>query len=416
MNSPAAPTRLLALVAIFWQFTRLGWQAFGGPPAHIALFQRTFVHQQAWLTEQQFGHYLLIGQLLPGPASSQLGFLIGVHRGGLAGGIAAFIGFTWPTALLMLCLAYYNLNALPAHWQPIILSSLLVFALALVTQATWQMAQKFCTTPLHWGLALLSTGWLVWQNSLAGLLIWLFLLIIGAQILAGLRSSTSKVTSNVAPAAKPSPADHSLPHQPSQQQAWWLLGMTLSLALMLPLLAWLSSDSPNLWSISSAVYHAGLFVMGGGQVVLPFLQLQWVNQGWISADAFLAGYAYAQFMPGPMFGFASYLGALTHGPLGALVATLMIFLPGLLLAWLSLRLGQGLFQQAWWQRAQPLILVALVGLLAAMLINPLALHTLTSPVAVIIALLNLALLQLKRLPSWLLLPLNLGLFSLAALL
>jgi chromate transporter len=153
--------------------------------------------------------------------------------------------------------------------------------------------------------------------------------------------------------------------------------------------------------------------MGGGQVVLPFLQLQWVNQDWISADDFLAGYAYAQFMPGPMFAFASYLGALTHGPLGALVATLMIFLPGLLLAWLSLRLGQGLFQQAWWQRAQPVILVALVGLLAAMIINPLAFHTLTSPAAIIIALLNFALLQLKRLPSWLLLPLNLGLFSLA---
>jgi chromate transporter len=407
---------LITLVAIFWQFTRLGWQAFGGPPAHIALFQRTFVNQQAWLSDQQFGHYLLISQILPGPASSQLGFLIGVHRGGLAGGIAAFIGFTWPTALLMLSLAYYNLSALPTHWQPIILSSLLVFALALVTQATWQMAQKFCTHPSLWALALVSTAWLVWQNSLAGLLIWLVLLIIGAQVLPGLRSSTSNVTSNVASAATQTPADPSLPlpHQPSQQQAWWLLGITLSLALVLPFLAWLSPDSPNLWSISSAVYHAGLLVMGGGQVVLPFLQLQWVNQGWISADAFLAGYAYAQFMPGPLFGFASYLGALTHGPLGALVATLMIFLPGLLLAWLSLRLGQGLFQQAWWQRAQPLILVALVGLLAAMIINPLALHTLTSPAAVIIALLNLALLQLKRLPSWLLLPLNLGLFSLAA--
>jgi chromate transporter len=416
MNSPATFARLITLVAIFWQFTRLGWQAFGGPPAHIALFQRTFVNQQAWLSDQQFGHYLLISQILPGPASSQLGFLIGVHRGGLAGGIAAFIGFTWPTALLMLSLAYYNLSALPTHWQPIILSSLLVFALALVTQATWQMAQKFCTHPSLWALALVSTAWLVWQNSLAGLLIWLVLLIIGAQVLPGLRSSTSNVTSNVAAAATQTPADPSLilPHQPSRQQAWWLLGITLSLALVLPLLAWLSPDSPNLWSISSAVYHAGLLVMGGGQVVLPFLQLQWVNQGWISADAFLAGYAYAQFMPGPLFGFASYLGALTHGPLGALVATLMIFLPGLLLAWLSLRLGQGLFQQAWWQRAQPLILVALVGLLAAMIINPLAIHTLTSPAAVIIALLNLALLQLKRLPSWLLLPLNLGVFSLAA--
>ena len=410
MNTPAAATRILALVAIFWQFTRLGWQAFGGPPAHIALFQRTFVNQQAWLSDQNFGHYLLISQILPGPASSQLGFLIGVHRGGFAGGMAAFIGFTWPTALLMLTLAYYNLTALPASWQPLILSSLLVFALALVTQATWQMAQKFCTHPSLWALALVSTAWLVWQNSLAGLLIWLVLLILVAQLLPS--------TSNVAATTTPSPADPALmlPHQPSRQQAWWLLGITLSLALLLPLLAGLfnTQGSPSLWSISSAVYHAGLLVMGGGQVVLPFLQLQWVNEGWISAEYFLAGYAYAQFMPGPMFGFASYLGALTHGPLGALVATLMIFLPGLLLAWISLRLGQGLFQQAWWQRAQPLILVALVGLLAAMIINPLALHTLTSPAAVIIALLNLALLQLKRLPSWLLLPLNLGLFGLAA--
>jgi chromate transporter len=409
MNRPATPARFITLITIFWQFTRLGWQAFGGPPAHIALFQRTFVHQQAWLTESQFGHYLLIGQLLPGPASSQLGFLIGVHRCGLAGGIAAFLGFTWPTALLMLCLAYYNLSALPTHWQPIILSSLLVFALALVIQATWQMAQKFCTTSLHWWLALLSTGWLIWQNSLAGLLAWLVVLTLLAQWTPGLASPRTKVDqAQTRPDTTPT-----IPHRPSSQQAWWILGITLSLALVLPLLAWLSSDSPNLWSISSAVYHAGLFVMGGGQVVLPFLQLQWVNQDWISADDFLAGYAYAQFMPGPMFAFASYLGALTHGPLGALVATLMIFLPGLLLAWLSLRLGQGLFQQAWWQRAQPVILVALVGLLAAMIINPLAFHTLTSPAAIIIALLNFALLQLKRLPSWLLLPLNLGLFSLA---
>ncbi|WP_006459880.1 chromate efflux transporter [Thiomicrospira aerophila] len=418
MNHPVAPSRFTTFISIFWQFTRLGWQAFGGPPAHIALFQRQLVNRQAWLSEQDFGHYLLISQLLPGPASSQLGFLIGVHRGGLAGGIAAFIGFTWPTALLMLTLAYYNLTALPAHWQPIILTSLLVFALALVTQATWHMAQKFCTTLLLWALALVSTGWLVWQNSLAGLLVWLVMLTLLAQLrpwLASRRAQTASAqTLNPSPAATAPETTQHIPHRPSRQQAWWLLGGTLGLALLLPLLAWLfnSDASPNLWAISSAVYHAGLFVMGGGQVVLPFLQIQWVNNGWISAEDFLAGYAYAQFMPGPMFAFASYLGALTHGPIGALVATLMIFLPGLLLAWISLSLGQNLFKQAWWQRAQPLVLVALVGLLAAMIINPLALHTLTSPAAIAVALLNLALLQFKRLPSLLLLPLNLGLFSL----
>lgn len=406
------------LALIFWQFTRLGWQAFGGPPAHIALFHRTFVEQQAWLNEQDFAHYLLLSQLLPGPASSQLGFLIGIHRGGLAGGLAAFIGFTWPTALLMLTLAYYNLSALPTSWQPIILSSLLVFALALVTQATWQMARKFCTHPSLWALALVSSAWLLWQNSLGGLLIWLVLLTVGAQRLPQRPASAMPKPvqpTQAPPNTRPKPGQPTLP---STYQAWWLIGLIAGLALLLPTLAHLtqttSTSLPNLWQISSAVYHAGLFVMGGGQVVLPFLQLQWVNNQWISTDDFMTGYAYAQFMPGPMFGFASYLGAITHGPLGALVATIMIFFPGLLLAWASLRLGQGVLQQAWWQRAQPLVLVALVGLLVAMIINPLALHSLTSPAAVVIALINLLLLQWQALPRLSLLPINIGLFALIA--
>lgn len=404
-----------SLALIFWQFTRLGWQAFGGPPAHIALFHRTFVEQQAWLSEQRFAHYLLLSQILPGPASSQLGFLIGVDRAGLLGGLAAFIGFTWPTALLMLTLAYYNLTALPSEWQPIILSSLLVFALALVTQATWQMARTFCHRPSLWLLAGISCAWLLWQNSLAGLLIWLALLILAAQVWPN-PLATSALTPT-----QPHSEPLELTHQPSRRQA---LGLTLGvglLALLLPLLAQLNltgldanSTPPSLWQIASAVYHAGLFVMGGGQVVLPFLQLQWVNHGWISAEDFMAGYAYAQFMPGPMFGFASYLGALTHGKLGALLATLMIFLPGLLLAWISLRLGQGLLQQAWWQRAQPLVLVTLIGLLAAMIINPLAGHALTSLAALAIALINLALLQWPRFISLSLLPINIGLFALIA--
>jgi chromate transporter len=337
----------------FWVALRLGCSSFGGPIAHIGYFQRSYVEQRQWLTQQEFAEYLAMCQALPGPASSQLGFVIGCHHGGWWGGLGAWLGFTLPSALLLLVAAVL-LPDTDHHGITSLIQGLKLVAVAVVAHALFGMAPKLCTTTyrrliagLAMGLALLWGGWL----SQIGVIV------IGA--LMGLLGGS----------ASPSPATPSLQPKPLSwpRRRVWLVGVLLAL-LVTALL------SPQWRAFCALFARAGGLVFGGGHVVLPLLHEALVPSGWLSNQSFLAGYGLAQAVPGPLFTLATYLGALSapSGALwwGALAATVMLFAPGLILAAAGLGTWQTLRTQYWFRPALDGINAAVVGILAAAWLNP----------------------------------------------
>lgn len=337
--------------ALFLTFLRLGLTSVGGPIAHLAYFREEFVHRRAWFTDAQFTSLLALCQALPGPASSQLGFAVGLLRGGLAGGLAAFVGFTLPSAVLMLGLAMVaatGAGALPAG----LLAGLKLVAVVVVAHGLVGMART-----LWVGLPRLGIGALALAAAWALPAAWGQVAIIAAGALLG---------AGLCRDARPLPAaGGSAPFGP--RVAACLL--VVCAAGLLLALAWPVAAGPRIASLAAGFYQAAALVFGGGHVVLPLLEASVVEPGWVGRDAFLAGYGAAQAVPGPMFSLAAYLGALVptgQAPaLGALVALLALFLPGLLLV-------AGILPS--WHRlaslpAAPAVLAgvnaAVVGLLAA---------------------------------------------------
>jgi chromate transporter len=339
---------------VFLTALRLGCTSFGGPVAHLGYFERTYVRQRQWLGAEEYAGLLALCQALPGPASSQLGFLIGWHRAGWPGALLAWIGFTLPSALLMgaaaLLAARFDAPAALA-----LLHGLQLMAVAVVGQALWSMAPRLCPDWPTRGLALLAAAVLLLAGSAGMQLAALALGALGGWLLCK-------------PAAGAAVPDLRIP----SRLAWAALLMFALLLLGLPLLA---LQAPRGHAALAAIfYRSGALVFGGGHVVLPLLRDALVPQGWIGDERFLAGYGFAQALPGPLFSFAAYLGAANQqglGPLGgAALATLCIFLPGLLLA---------VAGAAWWGRmarqrafgaALAGINAAVVGILAAALYDP----------------------------------------------
>lgn len=335
---------------IFATFLRLGLTSFGGPIAHLGYFREEFVVRRAWLSETGFAQLLAIAQALPGPASSQLGFAVGLLRGGWTGGLLAFIGFTLPSALLLFGLALLA-PRLEGAAALAVLHGLKLVAVVVVAHGLAGMIRSLVPDfprALLAGLALVV--------MLAGGPAWRQLAVIAAGGLLGLWLCRG------------------VPRLPAEELAVghgrliaWVLLALFSAGLVLALLA---GDGPaTLVPLGTAFYEAGALVFGGGHVVLPLLEQSTVATGWIGAQEFLAGYGAAQAVPGPMFSLAAYLGALVptgQAPVvGAAVALLAIFLPGLLLMAALLPLWSRLARQAW---APPLIAginAAVVGLLAA---------------------------------------------------
>jgi chromate transporter len=326
---------------IFLQFFRLGVRSFGGPAAHLVNFERHFVAQKAWLTQAQYQQLVALCQFLPGPASSQVGIGIGLQRGGLAGALLAFIGFTLPSFALMTMAGLFGL-----HWLgSAAIEGALCALVVIVAHAIWLMSKSLTPDWPRRGVALLGFGCFLWmQQPALQLLILLLFALAGAWLL---RPATVDST----------PA---LPVPPRHSRA--LLALFSVLLLGLPLLSlWL--DPEPLLQLVQQCYQAGALVFGGGHVVLPLLEQQ--AGAALAHSDFLAGYATAQVMPGPLFSFAAYLGAAGHGFTGAVLATLAIFLPGALLVcaiW------------PWWHRLsrhRPLlgavaaVNCAVIGLLAA---------------------------------------------------
>ncbi|HET6522809.1 MAG TPA: chromate efflux transporter [Geminicoccaceae bacterium] len=380
-----AETRRERLREVGAVFHRLGWTSFGGPAAHLVYFRDEFVVRRRWMDERAFAEQLALCQLLPGPASSQLGILLGLGRAGLAGGLLAWAGFTLPSALLMLAFAYLAGlgGAVSDGW----LHGLKVVVVGVVAQAVLSMSRTLCPDWPRRALALLGAAGALALPGATGQLIAIGLG--GAIGWLALRDEDAR--------------DVGAPPRPiSRRAAVACLALSLGLLAALPLLRAVAA-SPTLAVIDS-FYRAGALVFGGGHVVLPLLEAEVVRPGWIGPEAFLAGYGAAQALPGPLFAFSAYLGAAMdtplRGPLGALLCLLVLYLPSTLLLlgvlpfWGRLRALRGM------SAALAGVGAAVVGLLLAVLIHPIWPSAIDGPADVALALAAFALLATGRFPAW----------------
>tara|TARA_B110000091_G_C13747649_1_gene446220 strand:- start:221 stop:1369 length:1149 start_codon:yes stop_codon:yes gene_type:complete len=334
---------------IFWRFLLLGCISFGGPAAHIGYFQRTFVQKLAWLSNDAFAKLISLSQILPGPGSSQIGFAIGLQKAGLAGGIAAFLGFTLPSFILMYWLAVsVNLDT-PANWLLSVSRGLKLLAVIIVLDAVITMFRSFCKDRLSVLVMLLSVLLLViYKSFYTQMLVLLMAILIG-------------ITNNQIPAKSIN------------------IGQTLKKVSWLPMLLFISiflislglSQYDSFTGLFATFYKNGSLVFGGGHVVLPLLQTSVGDT--LTDQQFLFGYAAAQGVPGPMFTMATFMGAqwLETLPLsGAILATLAIFLPGFLLILALNHSWQSLVQHPKFIGASAGINAAVVGFLILALYDP----------------------------------------------
>lgn len=351
-------------VRVFWTFLQLGLTSFGGPIAHIGYFRRELAERRRWLTTQSFDELAALCQFLPGPASSQMGFAIGLRLAGWRGGLAAFLGFTAPSALLMLTAAALAVGNDPAHIAPLS-HGLQLVAVAVVGQAVIAMARTQLRDALRWAIgafALILVLSVHWPGAPPAV-------ILLASIFGAVMPTKSVPIVSTPPARRRNGA---------------FIAFAL-LLICLPLGARLI-DTPEL-RIADGFYRSGALVFGGGHVVLPLLQAE--SASWLPADRFLAGYGFAQALPGPLFAFAAYLGALAgpHPPdawLG-LIALLSLFLPGFLLVAAADPLWARLRASARAQGVVRMASAAVVGVLAAAWITPVASSALSSPLDAAIA-------------------------------
>ena len=370
-------------------FLRLGCTSFGGPVAHIGYFRTEFVERRRWLPEPSFADLVALCQFMPGPASSQLGMSIGLLRGGPLGMLAAWVGFTLPSALAMLAFAY-GVEALGDVNNALWLKGLKLVAVAVVAQAVWGMAQSLAPDRPRATLAVAAALIALAVPSSLG------------QIAAIVLGAIVGLTLLPKPAAKDA-ADH-VPLGLNLNRGVAVTAIVLFFALLLflpPLAATIDSQALRLFE---AFYRAGALVFGGGHVVLPLLQSAVVPPGWVTNDAFLAGYGAAQAVPGPLFTFAAYLGATMipppNGALGALIAVVAIFAPsfllviGLLPFWDTLRRRQSM------QATLRGVNAAVVGVLLAALYTPVWTSGVHTPASFGLALTAFLALTLWVVPPW----------------
>ena len=350
---------------VFATFLKLGLTSFGGPIAHLGYFQRELITRRRWLDEGHYGQLVALCQLLPGPASSQLGFAMGLLRAGWKGGLAAFLAFTLPSAILLVGFAALLPRFAGVHGQAA-LHGLKLLAVAVVAQGVMVMARRLTPDARRASFAVVA-GLLI--LVLGGAFAQLLVIALGATFGFLLLADSSL-----------NPADSFRVQYGSRTGValFALFAIVLVTAVVLP-------NSPgSLASVAAAFYRAGALVFGGGHVVLPLMQRAVVDPGWVSNEMFLAGYGAAQAVPGPLFSVAAFLGDQLDGEqgglVGATVALVSIFLPGLLLVAGSLPLWHGLAQRRGALSAISGINAAVVGLLAAALYDPQwtpAVHTAT---------------------------------------
>ena len=365
-------------------FLKLGLSCFGGPIAHIGYFRDEFVTRRRWLDEQAYADLVALCQFLPGPASSQVGFSIGLMRAGYAGGLAAWTGFTLPSAIVLLLFAY-GVGSLGGPVGSGLLHGLKLVAVAIVAQAVWGMARSL--TPDRERASIAAVAALIILFSTSSI----------AQIAAILLGAVAGLwLCRDAPAAA---GGHVAMPVSRGAGVIALTAFAILLAAVLLLSGRLGSQGFDLFA---AFYRSGALVFGGGHVVLPLLREAFVAPGWIGDDAFLAGYGAAQAVPGPLFTFSAYLGALVtpqpHGLAGAALGLFGIFLPGILILVGTLPFWEAFRTHASAQAAMRGVNAAVVGLLGAALYNPVWTTSVKSPADFAVALVGFVLLVAWRAP------------------
>lgn len=364
---------------VFTAFLALGLTSFGGPVAHLGYFRTEFVERRQWLDEKSYADLVALCQFMPGPASSQVGFALGLMRAGPMGAAAAWAAFTLPSAIALV------LFALGAAWMagPIgsgIVDGLKIVAVAIVAHAVWGMARNLCPDRNRAGIAMAA----------------LFLVFLISGPLGQVGAIVSGAILGWWLCRGPNDAADSDLHLPvNRLVAMISAGVFAALLVGLPVLAWLGQSQAI--ALIDAFYRAGALVFGGGHVVLPLLQAETVSPGWVGGDEFLAGYGAAQAVPGPLFTFAAYLGFVSDGLIGAVLALLAIFVPGLLILVAVLPFWN---QFRRWAAVQSLMRganAAVVGILGAALYQPVWTSAVIGPFQFALALLGFLLLTVWKL-------------------
>jgi chromate transporter len=372
---------------VFLVFLRLGLTSFGGPIAHLGYFHDEFVARRRWLEEKTYADLVALSQFLPGPASSKIGIAIGLSRAGYAGALAAWAGFTMPSAVALVLFAYGVETfggALGSGW----LHGLKVVAVAVVAQAVLLMMRSLAPDRERATLAVVAAALVVAIPSTLGQ--------IGAIVLGGVAGITLLRGG--------APTDHvAMPHAVSRTAAIVAIVLFFAILFGLPLLA--AAVPSHSLQLFEAFYRAGSLVFGGGHVVLPLLQASVVPPGWVTNEVFLAGYGAAQAVPGPLFTFSAYLGAVMGPPpngwAGAALCLVAMFLPSFLLIIGPLPFWDELRRQPWAQSALRGVNAAVVGLLLAALYNPVWTAGITSGADFALASAAFLLLFMWKTPPWL---------------
>jgi chromate transporter len=381
MDQSKKKNRLASALEVLWVSLKLGLTSFGGPVAHLGYFHDEYVRRKKWLDERSFADLVALCQFLPGPASSQVGIGIGTIRAGLLGGFIAWLGFTLPSviALVLFALVMKGFNIGNVGW----IHGLKIVAVAIVAQAILGMGQKLTPDRKRVTIAIVSTTiTLIWQTTIAQIVLIALAALIGVLLY---REKTDVERTEL---------------QIPVSRTIGLICLVLFFAILvgLPILRGITAQH---WlALFDSFYRSGSLVFGGGHVVLPLLEREMVPTGLVSKENFLSGYGATQAVPGPLFTFASYLGAINGGILGAVIATFAIFLPAYLLVIGTLPFWNVLRSNPKIQGALTGINAAVVGILLAAFYNPIWTSAIINPTDFALAAILFILLVFWKLPPW----------------
>ncbi|MDR6721669.1 chromate transporter [Paenibacillus amylolyticus] len=374
-----------SLLEILWVSTKLGFTSFGGPVAHLGYFHEEYVRKRKWMDEKSYADLVALCQFLPGPASSQVGIGMGVMRAGVLGGIVSFLGFTLPSVFVLILFAVIlqGVDVSGAGW----IHGLKIVAVAVVAHAIIGMAQKLTPDLRRKAIALLAMViTLLWQTAYSQVV-----MIVGAAIM-GFLLYRDHIQHEVE-------SEDQVRFPVKRSIAVVCLVSFIGLLILLPILREITSMQ---WiAMFDSFYRSGSLVFGGGHVVLPLLEREFVSTGWLSEEAFLAGYGATQAVPGPLFTFASYLGAVMYGWGGGVLATFAIFLPAFLLIVGTLPFWDVVRRNPKAKAAFMGVNAAVVGILIAAFYQPIWTSTIVNPLDFAFAAILFSMLVYWKLPPWL---------------
>ncbi|MCR8850327.1 chromate transporter [Rossellomorea sp. SC111] len=372
---------LKTLMEILIISTRLGFTSFGGPVAHLGYFHEEYVRRRKWMDEKSYADLVALCQFLPGPASSQVGMGIGIMRAGVLGGIVSFLGFTLPSvvALVLFALVLQGMGVTDAGW----IHGLKIVAVAVVGHAILGMAQKLTPDLKRKAIALFAlVVILIWQTAISQVAVILLSALIGFLLYKRHASDQeSKVKIPI-----------------SRRLAVICLMIFFGLLILLPIMR--EATTSEWVALFDSFYRSGSLVFGGGHVVLPLLEREFVPTGWLTEEQFLAGYGAAQAVPGPLFTFAAYIGAVISGWKGGMLATVAIFLPAFLLITGALPFWDSLRRNPKIKGALMGVNAAVVGILTAAFYHPIFTSSILVPVDFAFAAILFSMLVFWKLPPW----------------